>query len=108
MNRKEQARERKLQARYGISTKEYGRILAVQGGCCAVCGRPPKTRRLSVDHDHRLAKQEGVRRAVRGLLCMACNRGLARFNDDADLLGAASDYIKNPPARRVLTEREGA
>ena len=43
--------------------KEYGKGLAwyneqfeLQGGGCAVCGDPPGTRRLHVDHDHRWTK----------------------------------------------------
>ena len=53
----------------GVTDDEYARLLAAQGGGCAICGNPPKTRRLDVDHDHRTGK-------VRGLLCHRCNRAL--------------------------------
>ena len=46
---------------------EYDRLLARQGGVCLICGRPPQTRRLHVDHDHKTGR-------IRGLLCMPCNR----------------------------------
>ena len=47
----------------------YDRLIAAQRGVCAICGAPPKTRRLHIDHDHRTGK-------VRGLLCQRCNRAL--------------------------------
>jgi hypothetical protein len=56
-------------AELGLSLAEYDALLAAQGGGCAICGNPPKTRRLDVDHDHKSGK-------VRGLLCHRCNRAL--------------------------------
>lgn len=53
----------------GVTDDEYARILAAQGGHCALCPSTPKTRRLHVDHDHTTG-------TVRGLLCHRCNRGL--------------------------------
>lgn len=47
----------------------YERLVAEHGEFCAICGRPPKTRRLHIDHDHRTEE-------IRGLLCHACNRRL--------------------------------
>ena len=44
-------------------------MLAEQGGGCAICGAPPKTRRLHVDHDHKTGE-------IRGLLCYRCNKAL--------------------------------
>jgi hypothetical protein len=57
-------------AKYGITVAEYDRLLAAQGGKCAVCDRPPKKIRLAVDHDHKGSGRE----SVRGLLCGMCNR----------------------------------
>jgi hypothetical protein len=53
----------------GVTDEEYARLLAAQGGHCALCPNTPKTRRLHVDHDHATGK-------VRGLLCHRCNRAL--------------------------------
>lgn len=53
----------------GVSDDEYARLLASQGGGCAICGARPKTRRLHADHDHATGR-------VRGLLCHRCNRNL--------------------------------
>ncbi len=56
----------------GVTDEQYEEMLDEQGGVCALCGQPPKTRRLHVDHDHR-TKQ------VRGLLCYRCNRALPTY-----------------------------
>ena len=53
----------------GVSTEDYERMLAAQGGGCAICGALPKTRRLHVDHDHKTGE-------IRGLLCYRCNKAL--------------------------------
>jgi hypothetical protein len=82
----------------GVTTEQYETMLAAQGGGCAICGNPPKTRRLDVDHDHRTGQ-------VRGLLCHKHNRGLAYFNDDADMLLRAADYLDDAeggPTHRAI------
>ena len=63
---------------------------ARQSGVCAICGRPPKTRRLAVDHCHKCKKRK--RESVRGLLCHACNRGL--FGESPVLLRKAASYFE--------------
>jgi hypothetical protein len=73
-------------AQLGVTDAEYERLLAAQSGDCAICGNPPKTRRLHADHNHKTGR-------VRGLLCHKCNRGLAYFNDDPDRLRAATGYV---------------
>jgi hypothetical protein len=79
---------------YGLTPEGFDRLLADQGGCCAVCGEPGQTwaeRNLHVDHDHNTGE-------VRGLLCGRCNVGLGFFKDNAELLNKALDYLKSPPA----------
>ena len=72
--------------KYGITQDDYDHMLAEQGGVCAICGRPPKTRRLSVDHNHKT----GI---VRGVLCHICNRGISYFRDDPERLQKAAAYL---------------
>jgi len=62
-------------------------MLQVQGGVCAICGNPPKTRRLDVDHDHKT----GV---IRGLLCFTCNHHLLGKYATVAKLRAAADYLE--------------
>lgn len=70
----------------------YDRLLAVQGGRCAICRCTPRTRRLAVDHDH----QTGW---VRGLLCYACNHELlGAARDDIQILRNAVYYLECNPA----------
>ena len=69
------------------ATVDYDAMLAAQGGVCAICGNPPKTRRLHIDHDHKTGK-------VRGLLCFQCNRfTLGKYAKPAKLR-AAADYLE--------------
>jgi len=79
---------------YGITLETYTEMLNAQGSVCAICQQPEtsvhrdgKVYVLAVDHDHETG-------AVRGLLCKACNRGLADFRDDPKRLNAAMDYLK--------------
>jgi hypothetical protein len=80
------ARERWLKGEYGLSLEEYDRMLARQGGLCALCARKPK-QRLVVDHCHDTRK-------LRRLLCRRCNAGLGHYDDSPVLLRLAADYIE--------------
>ena len=83
-----------LRHRYGIDLPDYERILAEQGGVCAVCKQPPSkhnTRahwngKLCVDHCHDSEK-------VRGLLCNDCNLAVGYGKTEAVLL-AAAEYVR--------------
>lgn len=93
--RKTQAHDRAVSARYGIPSGSYDRLYEVQGGSCAGCQRARgRTRHLAVDHDHKTGE-------VRGLLCYNCNYTLAHFRDDAAALRRLADYLDNPPARQL-------
>lgn len=85
---------------YGITEVEYWALYEAQGGRCYGCQRATgKTKKLSVDHDHKTGK-------VRGLLCTLCNRDvLGHLREDVDALRRLADYIENPPAFRVIGER---
>lgn len=81
--------------RYGLTPEEYDKLLAEQGGVCAICGLPEyvidrrkgKPRCLSVDHDHVTLK-------VRGLLCGRCNRTIGHFEDNPAVLARAAAYLQ--------------
>lgn len=94
LERSAYAKAHNLQRRFGMTTEDYDRMLAAQGGVCAICSggstqvhrKTGKLRELAVDHDHVTGK-------VRALLCTDCNTGLGLFNDSADLIRAAADYL---------------
>jgi hypothetical protein len=85
---------------YGITGEEYESILKAQGGVCFICQKPPRSKRLAVDHDH---DKGNTREAVRGLLCRRCNhRLLGSAHDAVPMLQRAIDYLTKPPAHLVL------
>jgi len=73
---------------HGLNPGDYGRMLAAQGGGCAICGTtdPGNGKSFHVDHCH-------VHGNIRGLLCQGCNTGLGQFRDNATTLRQAADYL---------------
>lgn len=69
-------RDKYLRQKYEITEEEYQLLLSYHDGGCWICGRKPKPgTSLNVDHDHRLAKEKGLRASIRGLLCgFPCNK----------------------------------
>lgn len=87
-----QKSEALCQRKYGMSLAERAAMLKAQKNRCKICGRKLgdfSTLRhdACVDHCHR-------GKAVRGILCNACNRGLGQFNDSPEALRAAADYLE--------------
>ena len=70
----------------GVTDQDYARMLAEQGGACAIrgCNRTPKTRRFHVDHDHKTGY-------VRALLCHWHNRIMPRDSAEAYAL---AEYLE--------------
>lgn len=95
----EYARAANLWAKYRLRPEDYDRMLAEQGGTCAIC---PATTMLRVDHDHACCPgQISCGQCVRGLVCDACNLLLGKANDDAARLRAAATYLENRHAALV-------
>lgn len=91
---------RSLDARvrkYGIDRAEFDRLMAAQGGSCALCGEGQRGftsgKMLHFDHCHITGK-------FRGLLCATCNTALGRFGDDPDRLRRAAAYLEAFTARQ--------
>jgi len=75
--RAERARQQHLTKTYNLSVEDYWKLFDKQGGVCAICGTPPRTRNLHVDHDHACCKGRiSCGACVRGLLCSRCNTKL--------------------------------
>ena len=72
-----------LQGAYGITCEDYWELFVEQLGRCAICGQPPGSRRLVVDHDHDTG-------TIDGLCHFGCNRRLhTRWRR----------YLADPPGR---------
>ena len=100
---------------YGITEEEYDAILEAQGGVCYICRRKPGRKRLSVDHDHNKPccgtehpKEKGCPKCVRGLLHGKDNSFLGWTLDDPETWERGAEYLRNPPAQRVLAQRRGS
>ena len=82
---------------YGVTQEQIERMIAEQGGVCAVCPEPIIGEsvtaagrilpRAYVDHNH-------VDGSIRGMLCMRCNSGLGLFRETPELLEAAASYLR--------------
>lgn len=88
--------ESRVKRAYGIDSAEYERIVAAQGGVCAISGAEFKRVRGVVDHDHKTG-------SVRGVLNSKVNHELlGTAHDDPDMLWRAYVYLKHPPASSGL------
>lgn len=84
-----------LRKHFKIGIEEYDRMVAAQGGVCAICKQPETMRNngsgivqeLSVDHCHSTKR-------IRGLLCSACNTSLGKVNDDVEILKEMISYLE--------------
>jgi hypothetical protein len=81
-------RDRKLQARYGITVDEADALMTARDWCCEICGRGAEAfvRGLCIDHDHRTGR-------VRGILCPLCNAGIGHLSENPAVLAAARAYL---------------
>lgn len=87
------SREAGLRRKYNLTQAEYDTMLSSQLGKCAICEKPPRSRKLLfVDHDH----DTGV---VRGLLCSQCNWALGGFGDSPEMVARALSYLNQSPMR---------
>ena len=78
-------RSNHLKNKYGVSEEDYSEMLSEQEGVCAVCEVGTEST-LHVDHNHTTGE-------VRGLLCVNCNTGLGKLQDDPKVLAKAMTYL---------------
>jgi hypothetical protein len=80
-------RARNLKAVFKLSVAEYDEMLRKQGGVCKICVRPPKNKRLAVDHNH-------VTGNIRALLCGPCNTALSHVEHQSKFSKKALAYLE--------------
>lgn len=78
----------------GLDPDDVQEHFAQHHGRCDICGKPPKDKRLAIDHDH-------VTGEFRGLLCRKCNSALGHFDDDLSYLVAAVQYLQRAAPGQV-------
>lgn len=83
---KAMARKAQMKWKYGITQEEYDKMLADQGGVCAICKKESKD--FCLDHDHS-TKQN------RGILCRTCNMAIGHFKESLENLRSAIKYLEN-------------
>lgn len=87
---------------YGLSTEQYEKLKADQGGVCYLCRQPQKisgkpTAELDIDHDRRCCPNaQSCGKCVRGLLCRSCNRLVGRLESAFPVLALVS-YVDRRP-----------
>ena len=85
---KRKGRDYSLKFNYGITLKQYEKMLKQQNEVCAICGEVNLDgRKLCVDHDHKTGK-------IRELLCDNCNHVLGMSKENVDRLTKAILYLE--------------
>ncbi|WP_405624249.1 endonuclease domain-containing protein [Streptomyces sp. NBC_00076] len=79
---------------FRLTPDEYAAKLETQGGGCAICGRPPGARALTVDHDHGCCPRTPTcGGCTRDLICGNCNVGMGLFDEDAVRVDRVASYL---------------
>jgi hypothetical protein len=81
--------------RYGVSKREWDRILLAQNGTCALCPNAPE----HIDHCH-------ASNVVRGLLCAGCNQALNRI-EQPGWAERATTYVREADTGCRINEKSG-
>lgn len=83
-----------LKSKFGITLKDFNKLLESQKGKCAICLKPKDQlvhykakQKFGVDHNHLTGQ-------IRGLLCRNCNLGIGNFIESIQILKNAIKYLK--------------
>jgi hypothetical protein len=79
-------RELVLREKYGLTQADYDERLIALGNRCSMCGGPPGSQGLVVDHSHSAGHP-------RDLICMSCNVLLGHIEGDMDRVELAVAYV---------------
>lgn len=81
-------KHRKLKERYGISLKEYEKLLEKQKHKCLICEKHKSKFNiaLAVDHCHKTNK-------IRGLLCFNCNTKVGHVETNPEIYLKINSYL---------------
>lgn len=83
--RKAQQKDAFYRRKYGVSLETVLTLTEAQQSKCKICN---EVRPLVVDHCHE-------KKQFRGLICNACNLGLGKFKESAEVLENAIRYLQS-------------
>lgn len=88
--------------KYNLTHIEFEQLIALQNNRCLICeremftGRGTGANKACIDHDHKCCAYNGsCGKCIRGILCNACNRGIALLQDSPEILVKAGAYLTN-------------
>lgn len=86
------ARHSSRASTYRLTAVQYQMLLLVDK--CGICHDPLADGNRAIDHDHSCCPGEGsCGECIRGVLCKKCNAGIGYFDNRAELLLSAVDYL---------------
>lgn len=87
----------KIRKRYGLTIRDYRRLVEANEGKCPICKRTVRTT-WQIDHNHQTGR-------VTGVVCVRCNVGaLAMTYHDVEFVRSLLAYLENTPAQRLGVE----
>lgn len=91
--------------RYGVPFAFYEAELARQAGVCKLCGRPPKVRRLHLDHNHKVVRTKiVVAGRIGNFIANVFGRTFCAATR-SDAKGLAELYLRRIANRGILCHR---
>ena len=82
-----QKRECALIRKYGITIKEFDKMIENQFHKCPICNRDFREKiKPVVDHCHKTGK-------IRGILCYGCNVSIGQFQESKEIFINAMNYL---------------
>lgn len=82
-----------LKKRFGITLREFERLLQAQNGICAICKKPETQISKHGSVQMLAANRNPSTGQVHGLLCAACRFGLVKLKNDTANLQSAIAYL---------------
>jgi hypothetical protein len=79
-------RKCRLKRMYGVTPEWFDEQAEKQNGMCKICGGPPESKGLCIDHNHKTGQ-------VRALLCTRCNTALHKMENDLGWIRKAEAYL---------------
>ena len=104
---KDEIESKRLLKVYGITLEEYYVLRDSHCGGCHICGAPPVTRKLNVDHNHRFARAKITAFKADGRWVAFCDNGryAASAGRRQDATASVRQNLKRASVRGLLCFR---